>query len=165
MFIINLCLSLICILFTKDGWEEAWFFNLGSVDIWSWILFLESRLLQCIVGRLAASQAALGASSRLSPTVWVPKMYLDITTGSLESGIARVESYSKCIVYIYKTEMLQYVVFKLLFMCSSAHSVIAKIAKWVRFLSLSPGRRRNDTGTHMVQHATQRVAVVFITVL
>lgn len=56
-------------------------------------------------------------------------MYLDITTGSLESGIARVESYSKCIVYIYKTEMLQYVVFKLLFMCSSAHSVIAKIAK------------------------------------
>lgn len=31
--------------------------------------FLESRLSQCIVGRLATSQAALGAISRLSPTV------------------------------------------------------------------------------------------------
>ena len=56
-------------------------------------------------------------------------MYPDITSGSLKSGIAQVENYIKGIVYIYKTEMLQYVVFKLLFMCSSAHSVIAKIAK------------------------------------
>ena len=56
-------------------------------------------------------------------------MYPDITSGSLKSGIAQGENYIKGIVYIYKTEMLQYVVFKLLFMCSSAHSVIAKIAK------------------------------------
>lgn len=49
------------------------FFSLGSIDIWSWIIFLIG-LSQCILGWLAVSLAALDAISIPFPTVWHPKI-------------------------------------------------------------------------------------------